>query len=164
MRASCSQSIRPFYWTFLETCGGRTRVLSATRAAGRARHCYSRSLRPEIEPHPLVDELQGVGASIVGALVDHADRDHLVEKILPSRVGHRADPELERIAGIDDSMLFHRLDRKRDLIVVDVRIVLLDERVRPGIVAVEIVIPADRGGVDEALHEIGSLLDDLGAG
>ena len=64
----------------------------------------SRSLRPEIHPDAVIDELQRIGAAVVGAGVDHADFDHLVEKTLPARVGHRADAEFQRIAGIDDAI------------------------------------------------------------
>src|SRR5271166_6353985 len=42
-----------------------------------------------------------------------------------------------------------------------IRAFLFDPLVGPGIVAVEVVIPANRGGVDEALDEIRVLLDQL---
>ena len=122
------------------------------------------SLRTEIEPHPLVDELQCIGLLVIYGRADHPNRHHLVEKVVPARVGHRADPERKRVAGIDDAVFFQFLDRKRDLIVFDVRIVLLDERICFGIVAVEIVVPADRRRVDEALHQIRIVFDDVSAG
>ena len=45
-------------------------------------------------------------------------------------------------------------------VVGDVGILGLDHLVGLRIVAVEIVVPADRGRVDEALDEIGRLFDD----
>jgi hypothetical protein len=113
----------------------------------RRKICRAGSLRTEIEPNPLVNELQRISVLVVGALVDHSNRQHFFEKILPAHVGHSANSERERIAGVDDAVLFQLLDRKRDLIIFDVRIILLDARVCLGIVAVEIVVPADRGGV-----------------
>ena len=41
------------------------------------------------------------------------------------------------------------------------RIEFLDCRIGRGVVAIEIIVPADDGGIDEALHQIGLLVDDL---
>src|SRR5580698_9885546 len=121
------------------------------------------SLWPEDEPDLLIDELQRVSALIVGSLVDHSNRQHFFEEILPARIGHRAYPESERIARINDAMLFQLPDREGDLIVGYVRVLRLDYRIRLCVVAVEIVVPADCGGVDKALHEIRVFLDEVAA-
>ncbi len=112
------------------------------------------SPRPEVEADALIDELERIGPFIVGPGVDHADLDHLVEKVLPPGVGHGADAELQRVARIDDAGLLQLGDREGDLCVGDVGIIRLDQRVAFGTVAVEIVIPADRRRVDKTLHEI----------
>src|SRR5271157_3760032 len=43
-------------------------------------------LRPQIDPHAVVDELQGIGAAVVGPGVHHSGLHHLAEELLPALV------------------------------------------------------------------------------
>ena len=72
-------------------------------------------------------------------------------------------PSLQRVAGIDDAELLHLGDRIVDQLLAHFRIVLPDQLVRGLVVAVEIIVPADRRGIDEALHQAGLLLHHLAA-
>src|SRR5271165_5524197 len=78
---------------------------------------FARSLRPQIEPDALVDELQGIGLLVVEPRLDDARLDHLVVERLDPLVGHRAHAELQRVAGIDQAVFLDLGDRKGDLLI-----------------------------------------------
>src|SRR6202035_1875505 len=65
------------------------------------------SFRPQIEPHLLVDELQGVGFAVVEIGLGDAGTHHFIEEIFHVCVGHRAHAKRLGIAGIDDAVLLH---------------------------------------------------------
>src|SRR5262245_29430681 len=68
-------------------------------------------LWPQVRADTFVDELQSVGALVVEARLHNPCTHHLVEKAFPVRIAHGPDPELHRVAGINDAMLFHLVDR-----------------------------------------------------
>src|SRR5579883_2151656 len=109
----------------------------------------------------LVDEAQGVGlGDIEIAGIEPLRRHHLVE-VAPARIAHRTDAVLQRIAAVDDAVLLDARDRIGQERVGHLGIVLLDERVARRGIAVQIAVPAFDAGIDEALHQIGLLLDHL---
>src|ERR1700680_4746056 len=72
-------------------------ALPTPRSATRRAECIAAatlesrlSFRPQIEPHLLVDELQGVGLAVIEAGLGDAGAHHLVENILHARGGHGA--------------------------------------------------------------------------
>ena len=72
-------------------------------------------------------------------------------------------PSVERIAGIDDAVFLHRGDRIGEQIVGHFRVLLLDQRIGRAVVAIDVIVPADDRGIDEALHQIGLFLDQIAA-
>ena len=73
-------------------------------------------------------------------------------------------PFLQGVAGIDDAVFLHLGDGIGQQLVGHFRIELLDHGIAGGVVAVEVVVPADDGGIDEALHQVRLLLDQVAAG
>src|ERR1700733_10914582 len=57
------------------------------------------SLRPQLEPDFLVDELQRVGLAIIKRRRGDSGPYHLLEKLLHARIGHGADSGRACIAG-----------------------------------------------------------------
>src|SRR5215472_13998314 len=76
-----------------------------------ARMVFRTLFRPQIDAHSLVHKLQRVGLIKRNRRLDQARAHHFVEKILHARVGHGADAERGRIAGIDDPVLLHFRNR-----------------------------------------------------
>src|SRR5262249_918341 len=68
------------------------------------------------------------------------------------------DAELQRISRIDDAILLHLRDGIGQQRISHFRIPLLDQLISRPAVTIDVVIPADRRGIDEALHEIGTFL------
>ena len=103
-------------------------VLPTPRSATSTGRVCSRSpalpLRPQIEPDLLVDELQRVGFTVIEAGLDHARAHHLVEEVPHVRIGHGADAERERVAGIDDAVFLHLGDRVGEKLVAHLRVLL----------------------------------------
>src|SRR5208337_2401560 len=65
--------------------------------------------------------------------------------------------------GIDNAVNFHLLHGKGQLGVVDIGILAPDRGIAGAIIAVKIVGPADDRSVDETLHQIGILVDQVPA-
>src|ERR1700722_7158540 len=61
----------------------------------------------QIQSDFLVHELRGVGLTVVEIGFGDTGTHHLVKEILHARVGHGADAERLRIAGIDDAVFSH---------------------------------------------------------
>ena len=117
-------------------------------------------LRPQIEPDLLVDELQSVGLAIVDVALVTPTRTILSKKSFMRASVMAPTPSVKAIARIDDAEFLHLGDRIGDQVVGHLRIVLLDHRVGRLVVAVEVIVPADDRGIDEALHQVGLLLDE----
>src|SRR4029077_15996429 len=146
------------------SCRHRAALREAWRASYPSAASAALLLRPRGEPDLLVDEFQRVGFSEVEIRFDDAGAHHLVEEILHARVGHGADAERERIARIDDAVLLHLGDRIGDEVVGHLRVLALEDRVGRLVVAVDVVVPADDRGIDEALHQLRLLFHEIAEG
>src|SRR6185437_9414457 len=131
---------------------------SCRRCAAKRFPYPADSFGPQLDTDALIDELQRVGALNVEAGLDHAGTHHLVEEAFHASIGHGADTELDRVAGIDDAEFLHPGDGKLQQRVGHFRILFLDQLVSGPAVAVNIMVPADGRGIDETLHQIRLLL------
>jgi hypothetical protein len=109
----------------------------------------------------VIDEGGRIGASIIKIGLKEPRRHHLFEEGAHALIGHDADAEVRCIARIGDAIFLHRRDRIGELILRNIGIDPADEFIRLGIVAVEIMIPADDRGIDETLHDIGVRHDEI---
>ena len=72
-------------------------------------------------------------------------------------------PSVNGVAGIDDAVFLHLGDRIGQKIVGHLRVLFLDQRIGRRVVAVEVIVPADDRGIDEALHQVGLFVDQVAA-
>ena len=133
----------------------------ADRRAGRGcdfADAHGARLRPQIEADALVDELQRVGLLVV-------DAGLTTPALAPScrRSSSCARRSWRRCrassASPESTMPYSFILAIEKAICSSVisGLSLLDQRVGGLVVAVEIVVPADDRGIDEALHEVGLL-------
>src|SRR5262245_1866214 len=84
-------------------------------------------LGPQVRADTFVDELKSVGALVVEARLHNPCTHHLVEKAFPVSIAHGPDPELLRVAAINDAMLIHIVDRIAQKTMRDLRLLHFDK-------------------------------------
>ena len=70
---------------------------------------------------------------------------------------------MQRLAAIDNTQLLHQFDAAGNTRIACFGVGLFDQLVGGLVVAVEVVVPAEHGGIDKFLHQGGFVLHQLGA-
>src|SRR5215210_5705213 len=118
-------------------------------------------LWPQIEADTLVDKAKRVRLSEVQVRSYHAGPQHLFKKTCDTLIAHGPDAVAQGLSGIDDAIFLHLAHGVGEQLVGHFRVELPDERVPPRIVAIQIIVPTDNGGIDETLNQIGLFADQV---
>ena len=100
------------------------------------------------------DEFKRIALLIIEAVCNNSCLGHFVKKAFHPLVCHDAYARYFSVARVNNATLAHFINRISQLRIRYFRIVLFNGEISGVILSIEIMIPADNGGIDKTLYEI----------